>query len=141
MSIRQLDYCCWELSDPGDEDDKRHLKDKARADTEIKEAVERNPESKASVTLLASPCWIVQCDGDCDVVIDQEGEGYTVHHEAAAEAQDTARSWEWAVMPGEFGGQAVYCPEDKPDDAELLPPSPADQEAAGQMPLPGVPSP
>jgi len=140
MSIRQLDACCWELSNPGGEDDRQHFDSNARADAEVADLRKENPQSRASVALLPSRCWVVQCDGDCGQVIDEFDEGYICHHLTAAEAEKTARAWEWVLVPGPLG-ESVYCPEDRPEGAELPPPSPAEQEAAGQIPLPGVPSP
>ena len=80
-------------------------------------------------------CWVVQDDGDCGQVIDEEDEGYIVHCDSRRAAEDLARSWEWAYSAD---GRSVYCPCCSPEDAEPVPPSPAELEAAGQMRLPGV---
>lgn len=140
MSIHQLSFCCWVLENPGHDDDTRHFKDAGGADAALARAREESPGAKASVRLLPSPCWLVQCDGECEYVIDEEDEGIIFHHDTRAEASETVRLWEWALVPGTLGGELAYCPEDRPEDAEPPPPTAAELEAAGQMPLPGLPA-
>ena len=134
MSIRQLSYRCWELDDPSNGEGKRHLKDKTEADEAVKELCDEHPGATASMRLLDAPCWLVQCDGECEQVIDEEGDGYAFHHGSAFEALDTARSRGWVRRDAD----GVFCTEDA--DGELLPLTPEQQEAAGQMRLPGVAS-
>jgi len=140
MSVHQLDDCCWELVNPGEDDDKQHFEDAAGANSAVMRSRKRNPKSTASVRLLESPCWLVQCDGECEQVIDEEDEGITRHHESQAEAESTASAWEWVLAPALVGGPLAYCPEDRPEDTEAPLPSAEELEAAGQMRLPGVPS-
>ena len=137
MSIRQLDYRCWELSNPGTEEDREHFPDKSRADAAVARMARDDPESKASASLLASPCWVAECD-DCGQVIDEEGEGYTVHRLSRAEAEETAGNWEWTLGVSAAGGERAWCPMCSPEDAKAPPPSAGQQEAAGQMALPGL---
>lgn len=79
-------------------------------------------------------CWVVQCDGECEVTLDTEDEGYVFHHASFAKAESTARAYEWRHV-----GDLVFCETDAPADGEVPPPSPAELEAAGQLRLPGVP--
>lgn len=78
-------------------------------------------------------CWVVGCDGECEVTLDTEGEGYVFHHESFVKAEATMKAYEW-----KYAGDLVFCEEDAPADGQLPPPSPAEQEAAGQLVLPGV---
>jgi hypothetical protein len=130
MSIQQLKDRCWELTDPAD-DGTPHYPGKAAAEAALKELRELNADTTAAIRQLESACWIVQCDGGCEYVLDEEDE-YIFHHESIADALETVRASEWRTV-----GDSVFCPEDAPDGAEL-PLSPAEQEAAGQLPLPGV---
>lgn len=138
MSIHQLSDCCWVLDGPAQDEGVRHFEDASGADAALTRAREEDPATKASVRLLPSPCWLVQCD-ECEYVIDEEDEG-VFHHESRAEAEKVVRLWEWTLVPGHLGGELAYCHEDRPEDAEPPVPSAAQQEAAGQMRLPGVPS-
>lgn len=83
----------------------------------------------------ATRCWVVQCDGECEMVLDEEDEGYTFHHGSAAEAGKTVASYDWAYSTD---GRFVFCEECAPADSVPPPPSPAELEAAGQLRLPGV---
>ena len=139
MSIHQLDFRCWVLDDPSQDEGERHFKDAAGVNAALSGAREDDPGTKASARQLDAPCWLVQCDGDCEQVIDEYDEGYVYHHESRAEAEKTVRIWEWTLVPGTLGGELAYCHEDRPEDAEPPPPSAAELEAAGQMPLPGLP--
>ena len=75
----------------------------------------------------------VQCDGECETVLDEEDEGYIFHHDSRAEAEQTAAGYHWASD----GDGRVFCEEDAPAGAVPVP-SPAELEAAGQLRLPGV---
>jgi len=78
---------------------------------------------------------VVQCDGECEYVIDEEDEGYTVHHKSRTEAEETVADYEWAYSAD---GRLVFCGDDAPEDGQEPPLSPAEQEAAGQLVIPGV---
>jgi len=108
MTIYQLPHRCWELQPPTDD--------------------ERSPHYE-----LDAPCWVVRCDGECEMVLDTEDEGYIFHHDSRADAERTAAGYHWAS--GDDG--RVFCEEDAPADAVAVP-SPAELEAAGQLVLPGV---
>lgn len=139
MSIHQLSDRCWVLDDPAQDEGERHFEDASGANAALTRAREEDPATKASVRQLDAPCWLVECD-ECGQVIDEYDEGHIYHHESRAEAEKTVRVWEWTLVPGHLGGELAYCHEDRPEDAEPPAPSAAQQEAAGQMRLPGVPS-
>jgi len=80
-------------------------------------------------------CWIVQDDGGCEQVLDEEDEGYIVHHASRQEAVKTAAEYGWTHSAD---GRFVYCPCEPREDSEPIPPTPAELEAAGQLRLPGV---
>jgi hypothetical protein len=82
---------------------------------------------------LDAPCWVVQCDGECETVLDTEDEGYVFHHLTRADAAETVAAYEWR-----YAGTMVFCEDDAPADGQLPPLSPAEQEAAGQLVIPGV---
>jgi hypothetical protein len=132
VSIHQLADRCWELTDPADDERTPHYGDEAAAQAALKELRDEEPDTKASIRLLGSACWVTRCDGDCEAMLDEEDEGYIFHHESIADALETVRAYEWRTV-----GDSVFCPADAPDGAEL-PLSAAEQEAAGQLPLPGV---
>jgi hypothetical protein len=136
MTIHQLPDRCW-ATDPasldGDDERQPHYDSEADALREIKDAREENPELTAAARQLDAPCWVVQCDGECEVVLDTEDEGYVYHHETRAEAEQTVSSYDWAFS----SDGRVFCEEDAPADAVALP-TPAELEAAGQLRLPGV---
>lgn len=77
-------------------------------------------------------CWLIQCDG-CDEHIDEEDEGYIAHCDSRLDAEETMATWRWAYV-----GDLVFCETDAPENAAVPPPSPAEQEDAGQLRLPGV---
>lgn len=140
MSIHQSGFRCWVFENPGHDDDTRHFKDEASAGAAVTRAREDEPGTGASVRQMPAPCWLVQCDGECEYVIDEEDEGIIFHHDTRAEAEETVRLWEWVLVPGNLGGELAYCPEDRPEGVQPPLLTAAQQEAAGQMPLPGVPS-
>jgi hypothetical protein len=84
---------------------------------------------------MPARCWVVQCDGECEMVLDEEDECCVYHHRSAAEAASTVASCEWVYSAD---GRLVFCEEDAPEDAAPPPLSPAEQEAAGQLVIPGV---
>jgi hypothetical protein len=84
----------------------------------------------------AGRCWVAQCDGECEMVLDEEDECCVFHHGSAAEAAKTVASYGWVYSAD---GRFVFCEEDAPEDAAPPSPTPAELEAAGQMRLPGLP--
>jgi hypothetical protein len=135
MTIYQLPQPCW-ATDPasldGDDERQPHYDTEAGALRDIADAREENPGLKAGARQLDAPCWVVQCDGECETVLDTEDEGWTFHHDSRADAGTTAAAYGFR-----YAGDSVFCREDAPGDAPLLL-SPAEREAAGQLPLPGV---
>lgn len=135
MTIHQLKDRCWVLDpEPPGEDYHRHHDTRADARTELRRALDEGftgPESKPR--LLDARCWVVRCDGDCEQHIDEEDEGFISHCESRTLAEEVMAAYQWA-----YHGDLVFCETDRPEGAELPPPSPAELEAAGQMRLPGV---
>ena len=135
MTIHQLPDRCWELQPPTDDERRPHFDTEAEALDALKEDREGDagayPDTKP--VQMESPCWVVQCDGQCETVIDEEDECYAFHHESRAEAEETVAAWRWRVA-----ADLVYCGEDAPDDSEPSPPTARELEAAGQLALPGV---
>lgn len=159
MTVHQLPAPCWVITPrlPRDDGDP-HYDDRAKALAVIHQAwdeddwtpdawwTKRLPGFRFRLSRLrpgaprprqsGTRCWAVQCDGECGYVIDEEDEGYTVHHSSLTEAHETVvAEYEWAYSAD---GRLVFCADDAPDDAEPPPPSPAEQEAAGQLVIPGV---
>jgi len=133
MSIRQLPSCCYVFTDPA-EDDERHYADLQDAGAALVDARKANPETKAATARLGYRCWVVQCDGECEEVLDEEGEGVVYHHESYEEARKTAAGHGFRLGAGPL----AYCDVDAPGDAEVPPPTPEEQERAGQQRLPGI---
>jgi hypothetical protein len=133
MSIRQLPTCCYVFTDAA-EGEERHYPELEKAAADLIEARKDNPETKATTAHLDSRCWVVECDGECEQVLDEEGEGVVYHHESFEEAAKTAAGHGFRLGPG----PAAWCEEDAPENAEVPPPSPAEQERAGQWRLPGI---
>lgn len=138
MSVHQLPGPCWVLTGTGDDGDGdgRHFGDEAEAKADLATIREDNPDTATVIMQAAAPCWLVQCDGDCEQVLDREDEGVIYHHPSRGEAEDTVRVFKWARSAD---GRFVYCPADAPAAGDLPGLSPAEQEAAGQLPFPGVP--
>jgi len=135
MSIYQPPHRCWELQPPADDERSTHYDTEAAALEALAEDRENREEPCADTVPVqfAAPCWVVQCDGECETVLDTEDEGYVFHHVSRADAEQTAAGYDWA-----FDGEGrVFCEEDAPGDAVVLP-SPAELEAAGQLVIPGV---
>jgi hypothetical protein len=163
MTIHELKAPCWAVSPPLPRDDgDPHYDTRDEALAAIREAWDEDRERVRGLVATAlerawwrefrfrlsrwrpgaprprplpACCWVVQDDGDCGQVIDEEDEGYAVHCASRRAAEDLARSYEWAYSAD---GRFVYCPCCAPEDSEPVPPSPAEQEAAGQLVLPGV---
>ena len=133
MTIHQLPDRCWELQPPTDDDHPHYdtEADALRALAEDREDDERRHADTKPVQ-FAAPCWVVQCDGECELVLDEEGEGYTFHHDSRADAQTTAAAYDFRHV-----ADSVFCAEDAPEDSALLL-SPAEQEHAGQLVLDGI---
>ena len=135
MTIHQLSHRCWELHPPTDDERSPHYGTEAKALEALKEDRENDdqPYAETKPVQLDAPCWAVQCDGECETVLDEEDEGYIFHHDSRADAERTAVGYHFA-----FGSDGrVFCEEDAPADAVALP-SPAELESAGQLVLPGV---
>jgi hypothetical protein len=136
VTIHQLEKPCWILDPNLATEGEPHYPDEASAISALREAKEENPDLTIITRPLGDRCWVVQCDGDCEQVIDEEDEGYVFHHGSRAEAEETIRQWHFVYGAGDL----VYCETDRPEGAEVPPPSPAELEAAGQLRLPGVAS-
>ena len=93
------------------------------------------PYADTKPVQLGCRCWVVQCDGECEQVIDQEGECWIIHHDSRHGAEDTVASWRWMYSAD---GCSVFCPDDRTEDAVPSLPTPRELEAAGQLRLPGV---
>jgi len=158
MTIHQLPAPCWVIRPQLPRDDDNHYDTRADALKAIRRDWDEDRDWTSDDQLRArwreflyrlsrlrldSPrprrhdyrCWVVQCDGDCELVLDTEGEDYVYHHGSAAEARKTVASYEWVYSPD---GRMVFCHEDAPEDGEEPPLSPAEQEAAGQLVIPGA---
>lgn len=135
MTIHQLKDRCWELRPPADDERCPHFDSEAAALDALKDDRGDDPEAYAATkpVRLDAPCWMVQCDGECETVLDEEGEGYVFHHDSRTEAEETMACYDFRYV-----GDLVFCEEDAPADGQVPPPSPVQQEAAGQLPLPGV---
>lgn len=155
MTVHQLDAPCWVIRPRPYLEDDNHYGTRAKALAVIREAWDedhwrpvplwtwwRTLRYRLSRLRPGAPrprqetgrCWIVQCD-ECETVIDEDDEGYVVHHGTRAEAEETVAEWEWVYSAD---GCLVFCPEDAPEDGQEPPLSPAEQEAAGQLVIPGV---
>lgn len=159
--IRQLKEPCWEITPRlPSEDHDPHYDTRAEALAAIRETWDEDRNDHLGLTGVAlerpwwrefrfrlsrlrpgaprprelPACWVVQCDGDCEQVIDEE-ECWTVHHGSRREAEETVASWQWTYSGD---GRSVFCPDDQPEDAVPAPLTAAEQEAAGQMAIPGV---
>jgi hypothetical protein len=146
MTIRQLKDRCWHLDPPPEDERDPHYDNRHDADDALRDLrEERGPDPLDLAALeschakqLDGPCWVVQCDGECEVELDTEDEGYTYHHDSPEAAMETVGAYGWTVTTGPVSGVRVYCPEDRPEDTVPAPPTVAELEAAGQLRLPGV---
>ncbi len=132
--IHQLKSPCWELQDPAG-DRTPHYDDEASAGAELASLRKDTPDTGAKIRQLGEPCWLIRCDGECEQLIDEEDEGYIVHCGSRQAAEELARAWKWAYSGD---GRLIFCEADAPADGEVPQPSPAEQEAAGQLVIPGV---
>ena len=138
MTIRQLKTPCWVLEPAVPYDDERspHYEDQAECLKVVADALEeRSIDVAPEARKLDGRCWVVQSDGECEQVLDEEDEGWVFHHDSREDAERTAASWGWTYSAD---GRSVYCPCEPREDSEPIPPSPAELEAAGQLRLPGV---
>jgi hypothetical protein len=100
---------------------------------------EEAPEDLAEIESVKvkqedGPCWVAECDApDCDEQYSDDDYGGN-HFETAAELEGWIRADGWTTAAPDL----AYCCAHSPEDAEPLPPSPAELEAAGQLRLPGV---
>ena len=157
MTIRQLKEPCWAIRPPLPREDGDPCYDsRAEALAAIREAWDEDRDWAFDDQLrvrwreflyrlsrlrpgaprprrLAGRCWVVQCDGECETILDTEDEGCVYHHHSRAAAMDTVKAYDWR-----YAGDRVFCEEDAPADGQVPPPTPAELEAAGQMRLPGV---
>jgi len=154
MTIRRLDKPCFVLDPPPWDEDERgaehyETRDAAeavlageRANAGPDDQEEQAQAAAARVRQLDAPCWVAECDapedasGTCGNTLGDEEEGPSCVH---FETPDELFDW----MPGEgwtrAGADGALCYDHRPEDAEMpAPPSPAEQEAAGQLVLPGV---
>ena len=136
MTIHQLPNRCWELQPPTDDERHSHYDTEAGALQSLKEDRENDeqPYADTKPVQLDAPCWLVQCDGECEMVLDTEDEGYVFHHDSRAGAERTAAGYHFAADDGD----RVFCEEDAPKSAIPMYPGAAELEAAGQLVLPGV---
>ncbi len=134
MTIHQLTRRCWVLDDPACDGGQPHFDDPAGAQDALAERKEENPDTQAQAREEDAPCWVAVCDGpECGELYTDDDEG--ICHFASAEG---LQAWMgpdgWTVRaPDE-----AFCPACKQQDAIPPPPSPAEQEKAGQLRLPGV---
>jgi hypothetical protein len=158
MTVHQLPAPCWVITPrlPRDDGDP-HYDDRAKALAVIHQAwdeddwtpdawwTKRLPGFRFRLSrlrlgvprprLLGTRCWAVQCDGECGTVIDEDDEGYVIHHKLPADAAETVAACEWVYSAD---GRLVFCADDAPEDGQEPPLTPAEQEAAGQLVIPGV---
>jgi hypothetical protein len=137
MSIRQLPSCCYVFTDPA-EDEERHYTDLQDASAALIDARKDNPETTAGTAHLDYRCWVVSCDGECEQTLDEHDEGIVYHHGSPDEAAATAALFKFRLAPGPLGETLAYCETDAPEGAEVPPPTPDEQERAGQQRLPGI---
>jgi len=123
MTIRQLEAPCWSV--PGLDDERNpHFENEAAA---VK-AARAEGCAAAYVHRCAARCWVIECDGQGGLFLDEEDEGWIYHCKSRAEAEETMRACKWVQA-----GDLVYCAGDAPEDATLPPPGAAELEAAGQL--------
>lgn len=142
MTIHQLRKPCFILDpSPWDEDERHpHYATWHEADEELRTLREErgpHPEDLAElepvrVRALPEPCWAAECSA-CDDPF-QDDESGANHFGTAGDAEAVMASYGWTTLPPD----GAYCPDDRPADARVPPPTPAELEAAGQLVLPGV---
>lgn len=81
---------------------------------------------------LEDGAWTVRCDGACGLSPDEENWGVDRWPDVG-KAVRNARQYGWTLVAPDL----VYCPDDIPADVPdpAWPSSPAELEAAGQLPL------
>lgn len=93
MPISQLTERCWALRpETVSNDQDPHFRSKADAERRAKlENLTGAPE------LLPEPCWTIACDGPCDALLDEEGDGYIFHEASRASAEKLATDFGWII--------------------------------------------
>ena len=158
MTVYKLPACCWVITpklpldaqDPHYDtrtgalaaireawDEDRDWSDPGRIGAwwrEVRFLVYRLRRDAPKPRQLKAVCWLIQCDG-CEEPIDEQDEGYIAHCTSRLDAEETMAAYEWS-----YRGDLAFCPADAPGDSVPVPPSPAEQEAAGQLRFPGVAS-
>ena len=129
MTIYQAKERCWELQPPTDDERHPHYHTELEARQALEEDRENDeqPYADTKPVQLDGPCWAVQCDGECETILDEEDEGYIFHRDSRADAERTAAGYHFAA---DDSGR-VFCGEDAPKSAVPI-------EAPGQLRLPGV---
>jgi hypothetical protein len=126
---------CWVIDLAPGEPDECHFPNRTDAEEELARfRKEEDRYAVATVRRLALPCWTVTCDGECEYVLDEDDDG-VIHFASAAEAEDYVRDVQWRMLPDRVH---VFCEDDAPGDGQVPPPTPEQQEKAGQLRLPGV---
>lgn len=162
MTIRQLKARCWAVVPKlPREDGDPHYDTRDEALAVIREAWDEDREDRLGLVstalertwwrefrrrlsrlrpdaprprLLPACCWVADC-GTCGDELINEDEGWTVHASSLPGLYQSLDAYDWRICPDE-----AYCPDDAPECSQLPPLSPAEQEAAGQLVLPGVTS-
>lgn len=148
MTIHQLKELCWVLDPSPYADDDYGIphygtQDKAaEALAELAQERVGDPEETARLEGVKpkredAPCWVAECDGP------RCGEGYETYEDSESggchfENAETLTEWllqdDWTTKAPD----KVFCSADSPEDAPPRSVSPAEQEAAGQLVIPGV---
>ncbi len=91
MAVRELDYLCWVLDEPGEDgEDGVHFESAARAQAAA--------ESGETARQMAAPCSVVTCDTPgCGEELESADEGWTVHLANPADAHNCAIIEGWTV--------------------------------------------
>jgi hypothetical protein len=153
MTIHQLREPCFELSPrPWDDGFNPHYAtpDEA-ADALSGMREERDPSDLADLAKVApevnpAGCWVGECDGCGDVFTDEETGAN--HYETSAELDAAMPASGWVYQGGDqeefwpepgswvtLNDALLLCPGCRQGAPVLPPPTPAEQEAAGQLRL------
>lgn len=142
MTIHQLKEPCWVLKPRPYEDDHgdSHYKTWHEADEALRELrEERGPDPLDLAGLEpvkpvreAGACWEADCS-TCGDELTNEDAGWTIHAASLPELYQSLDAYDWRLCPDE-----AYCPDCAPECSQIPPLSPAEQEARGQLRLPGV---
>jgi hypothetical protein len=150
MTIHQLPEPCfvldpnpWRYSQPhyGTRAEAEAALAKEREETDSDDESELNRLAATRTRQLSAPCWIAECDapegpeGTCGDTLGDEDEGPSCIHFGTVEEL-------FAWMPGEgwirvFADNAL-CWSHSPENPAPPSPSPAEQEAAGHLVIPGI---